>query len=98
MALPKNFLIECENSGSGFSNRPSRYYYSDGTLYELIKYHSYTLECGASYQNERGNKKINREPKSINSLIDNLNKAVNNSASNGYAGKHYQIVTERKTT
>lgn len=93
---PKTYLIECENSGSGFSNRPSRFYYSEGTLEELIQCHSYTLECGASYQHERGNRKINRNPKTISSLISNLNNAVNNSASNGYAGKTYSIVTEKR--
>ena len=93
---PKTFIVECENSGSGMSSRPSRYYYAEGTLEELIKYHSYTLECGASYQHERGNKKINREPKSIATLISNLNNAVNNSAANGYAGKFYSVVTEKR--
>lgn len=96
MAVAKTFIIECANSGSGFSSRPTRYSYSEGTLEELVKYHSYTLECGASWQHEKGNKKINREPKSINVLISNLNNAVNNSAANGYAGKDYSLVTERK--
>lgn len=46
----KTFLIECEKSGGifGRGNRPNSYYYSEGTLAELIKYHSYTLEVGAS--------------------------------------------------
>ena len=31
-----------------------------GTLEALIEAFGYTLECGASYQNEKGNKKINK--------------------------------------
>jgi len=49
------------------------------TIPELVEYHAYTLECGAS---EKGNKKINVNPKTINSLVTNLNNAVNN---NGYS-------------
>lgn len=63
-----------------------------GTLAELIKYYSYTLECGYSYQHEKGNKKINCQPKTIKGLITNLNNAVNNSAANGYAGTHYSLL------
>ena len=63
----------------------------EGTLPELLEKFSYTLECGASYSHEKGNKKINRNPKSIKSLVSNLNNAVNNSAANGYAGIYYDI-------
>jgi hypothetical protein len=63
----------------------------EGTIPELIEKFSYTLECGASYSHEKGNKKINRNPKSIGALITNLNRAVNNSAANGYAGIYYEI-------
>ena len=44
----------------------------EGTLEELIKYFSYTLECGRSY-----NKKIKHktEIKTINSLIKALEKS-----------------------
>ena len=62
-----------------------------GSLEELIKSFSYTLECGASYSHEKGNSKINRAPKTIKSLISNLNNAVNNSAANGYAGVSYAL-------
>jgi hypothetical protein len=55
----------------------------------LIHAHAYTLECGASWQHEKGNKKINQKPKSIASLITNLNNAVNNTAANGYASISY---------
>ena len=60
-----------------------------GTLPELIEAHAYTLECGRDYQHEKGNKKINCQPKGIKALVTNLNNAVNNSAANGYAGKTY---------
>jgi hypothetical protein len=60
-----------------------------GTLPELIVAFSYTLDCGRSYQHEKGNKKINCNPTTIKSLISNLNNAVNNSAANGYAGVTY---------
>ena len=54
----------------------------------------YTLSCGASYAHEKGNKKINCEPKTIKGLITNLNNAVNNSAMNGCANEHYELVEE----
>ena len=60
-----------------------------GTLSNLIEAHAYTLECGRDYQHEKGNKKINCQPKGIKALVTNLNNAVNNSAANGYAGKTY---------
>lgn len=63
-----------------------------GTLPELIRVFSYTLECGASWQHEKGNKKINREPKGIKSLVSNLNNAVNNSAANGFSNYYYELV------
>jgi hypothetical protein len=60
-----------------------------GALSDLIEAHAYTLECGASWQHEKGNKKINCQPKSIAALITNLNNAVNNTAANGYASISY---------
>ena len=61
------------------------------TIAEAVKYYGYTLECGESWQHEKGNKKINRNPKTIKSLITNLNKASNNSARNG-CGDYYTYV------
>jgi len=60
-----------------------------GTLQELIQHHSYTLECGKSWEHEKGNHKINMNPKSIKTLVKNLNWATNNSAANGYSGITY---------
>lgn len=87
------YTIECESSGS-LGGGKTRYYYQTGTLAELIDAYSYTLETGQSYEGEKGNKKINRKPSNVKALVDNLNKAVNNSARNGYAGKDYRILPE----
>ena len=62
------------------------------TLPGLIKYFGYTLETGKSYEREKGNAKINLSPKNINSLVTNLNNAVNNSAANGYSSTSYKYV------
>lgn len=77
-------------SKRGYSE--TRYYYQSGTLVELVEAYSYTLEVGASYQHESGNSKINRKPKSLKTLLSNLNKAVNNAAADGYAGKYFNEV------
>jgi hypothetical protein len=65
-----------------------------GTLTEITAKCSYTLECGAGYSHEKGNKKINRNPTTIGSLVKNLNNAINNSAANGYAGQTFALVKE----
>jgi hypothetical protein len=82
--MSKQFLITKTSpyTGRSYTSRPL-------TVAEAIEYYSYTLECGASYQHERGNKKINRNPKSINALITALNNAANNSAANG-CGDYFQ--------
>lgn len=71
-----------------------------GTLPELIKAFSYTLDTGRSWQHEKGNKKINCNPTTIKGLITNLNNAVNNSAANGYAGVNYsaELLTDTVET
>ena len=63
------------------------------TIEEAVKHYSYTLSCGAGYAHERGNKKINLAPKTIKSLITNLNNASRNSSSNG-CGDFYEVVSE----
>jgi len=62
-----------------------------GTLEYLIGYFKYTLEVGESWQHERGNSKINTNPKSVKSLVDNLNKAKSNSAANGNPAEYFRI-------
>lgn len=66
------------------------------TLEEAIKCFSYTLECGASFQHEKGNKKINRSPKSFKTLVTNLNNASDNRARNG-CGDYYALVEDEAT-
>ena len=62
-----------------------------GTIAELTEAFSYTLECGASYAHEKGNKKINLAPKSMNTLVKNINNAHNNSAADGWGENSYSI-------
>jgi len=59
------------------------------TLEELIKYFSYTLEKGNSWD-----RKVNRNPKNINSLINNLDKAEDAATGNGYSGVSYTLKTD----
>lgn len=66
-----------------------REYTQEGTLEELIEAYRYTLETGKSYEHEKGNKKINLNPKTIQQLCDNLAKAKDNAARNGYGGHSY---------
>ena len=82
---PKKYIITCTSGLFGTKTRDTR----PLTLAEAIEYHGYTLECGASWQHERGNKKINRNPKTIKSLITNLNNASRNTSKNGY-GSYYE--------
>ena len=63
-----------------------------GTLPELIDKFSYTLLKGHSWEHERGNKKISMQPKTIRSLITNLNNAENNAAANGCSNISYELV------
>ena len=62
-----------------------------GTIAELTKYFGYTLEKGKSWEHERGNKKINLNPKSIQSLINNINNAEDNAARNGCGSTYYTL-------
>ena len=70
----------------------TRTYNQVGTLDELVKAYSYSLEVGESWQHEQGNKKINRNPKSIKTLVSNLYNAANNAAADGYSGQYYSEV------
>lgn len=94
MAKDKIFTVQCAKSGT-FTSKTS-YYYQTGTLMELIKAHSYTLEVGKSWEHEKGNKKINMNPKSVLQLVKMLNYAVDNAAANGYSGKTYSIVNKEQ--
>jgi hypothetical protein len=76
------------------SERNGRELEFTGTLDELICTFGYTLEVGQSWEHEKGNHKINRYPKTIRSLINNLNWAKNNSAANGYSDTSYRLKSE----
>ena len=65
---------------------------SVGTLKELTKANSYRLECGKSWQHERGRAKISLNPRTIDSLITNLNNATDNCAANGSSSESYHLV------
>jgi hypothetical protein len=73
------------------SERNGRERSKSGTLAELIEYYGYTLETGKSYEHERGNRKINLNPKNIESLVQNLNNAKSNAAANGQSNERFYI-------
>ena len=62
-----------------------------GTIQELIKYFKYTLEVGQSWEREKGNYKINTNPKTGKALVSALNKAEHNRAANGIATASYEL-------
>lgn len=84
---PKRYRLT--KTKSGYSG--TRTYLMEGTLEELLQACSYTLECGKSYEHERGRAKINRTPKTMKSLCLNLEKAADNAARNGYSGCSYSF-------
>ena len=82
------YTIECTR----FSYTGNSSTTATGTIQELIEHYRYTLECGKAYEHERGNKKIDIEPKTIKSLVANLNNAANNAAANGNSDRYYELV------
>lgn len=73
------------------SERNGRERSKSGTLAELIEYYGYTLETGKSYEHARGNRKINLNPKNIESLVQNLNNAKSNAAANGQSNERFYV-------
>ena len=67
------------------------------TLDCLKNFFGYTLECGRSHQNEKGNYKIKpiSEIKTIKSLISFLNKSSHNS-SRSYQSTFYELLNYKK--
>ena len=59
------------------------------SIEELVEYFGYTLEVGKSWEREKGNSRINTNPKSLKSLVTNLNKAASNASRNGYSSTFY---------
>jgi len=72
-------------------HRDNREHSITGTLEYLVDAYAYSLEVCASCQHEKGNKKINRNPKNIASLVNNLDSAKTNAAANGYSGVIYSF-------
>jgi hypothetical protein len=66
---------------------------TSGTLQELIAYFKYTLESGASYNGDKGCKKVNCNPKTIKGLITSLNNASCNTSMH-YQSKFYELVED----
>ena len=81
MKIAKKYTVSTESK----SGEPRT---QTGTLQELISYYSYTLEVGNSW-----NKKVNRNPKTIKSFVDNYNKAVDEKYG-GYFRPYMSLVTE----
>lgn len=88
MKAPKTYTIKQTRVGLNRSSVSI----NSGTIPELIEEYSYTLECGASWSNEKGNKMINRNPKTIKSLLSNLNNAARNT--NGAFGTYYELIED----
>lgn len=82
----KKFKIRIEHTRT---MGPTSNSYAEGTLPELIKYFKYTLEVGKSWEHEKGNSKINDNPRTAKALCENLYRAKNNAAANGYSGFRY---------
>lgn len=74
-------------------HRRGRQTETTGTISELLEYFRYTLECGKSWEHEKGNKKINLKPKTGKSLVTQLNNSEENSAANGYSENSYSLKT-----
>ncbi len=86
MAKQTVYTIESTSYRTGASHKMT------GTLEELCQSFSYTLECGHSYQHEKGNSKINTKPKTIKSLITNINNAETNRTANGCASRYFSLI------
>lgn len=92
--IEEETLDEASNAIVGVvTHRNGRDRVSTGTLAELVQSFSYTLEVGKSYERERGNAKINMNPKNIEALVKNIDNAKNNAAANGYSGNSYRVAT-----
>ena len=90
MKTPKNYTIEILRIRLGRDDTTRQV---SGTLEELKEYFGYTLECGRSWQYEKGNKKIPR-PEDIKG-IKTLIRALNNSKANTcryYQDEYFSLI------
>jgi len=84
--MTKLYIFSRKNSRSGSSDDSDPM-----TVAQGVEYFDYTLATGAAYQHEKGNYKINTNPKTADNLVKNVNNALNNSAANGYSGTRYTV-------
>ncbi len=99
--MRKAKLYKVQMSKSGRFGGETRTYNQIGTIVDLVKAYGYTLEVGQSWEHEKGNRKINRAPKGIKSLVSNLYNAKNNAAADGYSGCYFEevpVTQEEKDT
>lgn len=68
-----------------------RKYKVEGTLEYLLDYYKYTLECGKSYEREKGARKVNLKPATCKSLVTALNNAAHNCAANHCPSSFYAM-------
>lgn len=61
-----------------------------GTLEKLTEDFSYTLQCGNSW-----NPKINRNPRTISSLVNNLNRSIAETQRGSYTPDDYILMHTR---
>ncbi len=94
--MRKAKLFKIEMSKSRYGREDSVYTSNVGTIDDLNKSYGYTLEVGESWAYESGNKKINRNPRGIKSLLTNLYNAKNNAAADGYSGCSFKEVPVSK--
>ena len=62
-----------------------------GTMEHLLKYFGYTLDCGKSYEREKGARKVNARPTTGKALVTALNNAAYNRAANHCPGEYYEL-------
>lgn len=84
MAQQKEYTVICHHRG-----RATEY---TGTLEHLIKHvFGYKLTCGASWQHEKGCRKVNTNPKSGKGLVTALNNAAHNIMGSCYEPDWYEL-------
>lgn len=83
MAQKKIYTIICQHRG-----RETEY---TGTVEELVKVFSYTLECGHSWERERGCKKVNPNPTTIKGLLRALDNSVYNTQGSCFNPDSYYL-------
>lgn len=88
MANKKVYFIEVRRVSF---YRPDTVTVYGGTIDDFVnEIFSYTLECGHSWE-----PKVNRYPKSFNSLIKNLNKA-NEASCSHYQNTYYNLASDEQ--